>query len=126
MILDTNMSEERKSFTGIYVMLIPIFCLSVGILFGMQLGIYQIGEAHIFEKMAEGMTCEALKDAYVEDPEPVFGLPDDESSWWFVFESANDAMGEEITKRCITGLDSGRLWHTAEPNGRVYEYTIAP
>lgn len=94
------MAKEKKSFTGIYIILIPIFCLLVGIIFGMHFGIYQIGEAHIFEDMAEGMTCEALKDTYVEDAEPVLGLPDDESSWWYVFDAANTAIGEQIIKRC--------------------------
>ena len=106
MILDINMSEEKESSFIILkpkslIILIPVFCIMLGMVIGTHISIYQVSEAHVFETMAEGMTCESLIDAYQEDPEPVMGLPDDESSWWYVGIAGNDAMGNEINNRCL-------------------------
>lgn len=95
--MDTIVSEEKESngFSGTTIIILTsILCILIGI------SIYQIGEAHIFEDMAEGMTCESLREVYQEDPQVEFGLPTDESSWWYVGIVANDAMGEQINKRC--------------------------
>ena len=83
------------------IILSAVFCIMLGMVIGTGASIYQISGSYIFEDMAEGMTCESLIDTYQEDPKGEYGLPTDESSWWYVGIAGNDAMGNEINNRCL-------------------------